>query len=107
MNISRRLPRLIWVGDEVDVCITFLEDPLQHNVSPDSALAGLDSGGLAEIESQLRHMGITFDRSQGFGGRDWEWDWSLKGPVRVKFRSKAREPQERKTIQQPALKIVS
>jgi len=38
---------------------------------------------LFEIEKKLLEIGITFDTGAGCGKRDWEWDWSLKGPVTV------------------------
>ncbi|NOQ49122.1 MAG: hypothetical protein GQ553_00435 [Nitrosomonadaceae bacterium] len=38
---------------------------------------------LFEIEKKLLEIGVTFDTGAGFGSRDWEWDWSLKGPVTV------------------------
>lgn len=41
---------------------------------------------LEKIESLFHDMGIRFDTGCGFGGRDWEWDWSLKGPVKVYFK---------------------
>jgi hypothetical protein len=40
---------------------------------------------LFDAERSLRKAGITFDTGGGFGGRDWEWDWSLEGPVTVRF----------------------
>lgn len=100
-NISRKLPKLVWYDDELDVLIRFSEDPLnQHD-----PMKGLENGGLAEIEQQLRHMGIEFDKGQGFGGRDWEWDWSLKGPISIKFRAKAKKPENRAPVK-PKLTVV-
>ncbi len=98
-QIILRIPRLVWVGDEVDVTVTFTQDPLD----PDDPIAGLYSGGFAEIEKQLRHMGIKFDTGQGFNGRDWEWDWSLSGPINVRFRGCAREPGKRRDLPRPML----
>jgi len=40
---------------------------------------------LHEIETLFMEMGITFDTGFGFGCRDWQWDWSLKGPVKVVY----------------------
>lgn len=40
---------------------------------------------LFEIEKLLHEIGVNFDTGAGFGYRDWQWDWSLKGPVRVKY----------------------
>ena len=34
---------------------------------------------LWEAEKQLRKAGIGFDTGGGFGGRDWRFDWSLRG----------------------------
>lgn len=44
---------------------------------------GLDT--LFEIEKKFREIGITFDTGGGMGQRDWEWDFSLEGPVKVYF----------------------
>jgi len=38
---------------------------------------------LFDAEASLRKAGISFDTGAGFGGRDWEFDWSLTGPVKV------------------------
>ena len=38
---------------------------------------------LHQIEELLSEIGVSFDTGAGFGNRDWEWDWSLKGPVKV------------------------
>ena len=38
---------------------------------------------LHQIEKLLLEIGVHFDRSVGPEGRDWEFDWSLKGPVKV------------------------
>ncbi len=102
-NISRRIPRLVWIGDEVDVRVRFEQDPLNENDPFD----GLFSGGLYEIQKQLLHMGVGFDSGQGCGGRDWEWDFSLRGPISVTFRARGREPQKRTLEQKPQMKLVS
>jgi hypothetical protein len=41
---------------------------------------------LFKIEELFAEMGITFDTGGGCGGRDWEWDWSLKGPIKLEIR---------------------
>jgi hypothetical protein len=41
---------------------------------------------LFKIEGLLGQMGVGFDTGGGCGGRDWEWDWSLSGPLDVTFR---------------------
>lgn len=102
-NVSRRLPRLVWVGDEIDVRVTFSQDPMNQ----DDPIQGLYSGGLYEIEKQLSQMGVSFDRGQGCGGRDWEWDWSLDGPISVAFHSRAKRPERRKAKERPTLTAVA
>lgn len=42
---------------------------------------GLDK--LFKIEKLFRELGINFDTGGGMGARDWEWDFSLTGPVKV------------------------
>jgi hypothetical protein len=77
------IPRLVWLGDEVDVQVTFSEH-------------GLGTGGnLFEIEQKLHDWGIGFDAGAGFEGRDWEWDFSLRGPIRVKFRGRCKTKERR------------
>ena len=38
---------------------------------------------LSEIEQKLFEIGISFDTGAGGGKRHWEWDWSLKGPIKL------------------------
>lgn len=103
-RLSRWLPRLVWRGDEIDIKITFTEDPLQ----PGNEFGGLFSGGLWEIEKRLRNMGIEFDSGCGAAGRDWEWDYSLSGPVRVTFKRRAKSPGKRVRLVPPPLpKVVA
>jgi hypothetical protein len=96
----RRLPYIVWYGQEIDVCITFLNDPLLAN-DFDSAMRQLHSGKLHEAELALREIGVRFDTGMGCKERDWEWDWSLKGPVSVRFRSRAQRPYERNVLTPP------
>ena len=103
-NVSHRLPHLIWYGDEVDVTVRFSEDPLDPELDPDDPLAGLFSGILAETRTLLQEAGIDFDTGQGDHGRDWEWDWSLSGPISVAFRRRAKNPDKRKA--RPKLRLV-
>jgi len=42
---------------------------------------------LFEAEKWLLKAGIYFDTGAGEGKRDWQLDWSLKGPVKVKFKN--------------------
>ena len=103
-RVGRRIPRLVWHGDEIDAVVTFSQDTLD----PDDPMRGLFSGGLFEIEKQLRHMGITFDTGQGCDGRDWEWDWSLSGPISLRFQGRAKNPERRAAPKPPPeLKLVS
>ena len=39
----------------------------------------------------LLFMGIHFDTGAGCGNRDWEWDWSLRGPIEIHFVRKKRK----------------
>jgi hypothetical protein len=91
-RLRRWIPRLVWLGDEVDVTITLTEDALRETGAP---FSNLFSGGFYEIEKQLHNMGISFDTGCGCNGRDWEFDWSLRGPIRVKFRGRAKNPERR------------
>ena len=50
---------------------------------------------LFEIQKLFGEIGITFDSGTGSGCRDWEWDWSLKGPVKVLHRKFKGEPDEK------------
>jgi hypothetical protein len=50
----------------------------------------VDMDKLFKIEEALSEIGITFDTGASIGDpdgdvRDWEWDWSLEGPVKVYF----------------------
>ncbi len=87
----RWFPYLVWWNSELDVVITFKEDPLRQ----DDPLAGFERGRLPEIKRLLSEIGITFDSGQGCSGRDWEWDWSLKGPISVRFKRRCQRPEKR------------
>ncbi len=39
-----------------------------------------------EITRALPLLGVSFDTGSDGKGFDWEWDWSLRGPVKVHFR---------------------
>ncbi len=43
----------------------------------------IDIHKLLEIEKLFQEIGITFDTGAGCGSRDWQWDFSLSGPVKV------------------------
>ena len=40
---------------------------------------------LVKIEEMLEDIGITFDTGASGNERDWEWDWSLKGPINIEI----------------------
>ena len=45
---------------------------------------------LFEVENLLRELGVSSDTGAAFDDdgtrkRDWQWDWSLRGPVKVTF----------------------
>ena len=66
-------------------------EPAQHEaqVTIQFDAEGLGRDGLKElheIEQRLFALGIRFDTGMGMGYRDWSFDWSLKGPVRVVYR---------------------
>lgn len=85
------IPRLVWIGDEIDVRVTLSEDKLKQ----ENPLENFQSGSFRQIENQLRLLGIEFDTGQGCAGRDWEWDWSLKGPIHISFVGRAKKPERR------------
>jgi hypothetical protein len=105
----RRLPYLVWYGDELDVVVTFSEDKLRPveirpGDDPRDAFHQLFGGAFFEIEQTLDNMGIRFDKGVGLDGRDWEWDWSLKGPISVRFKARATKPELR--MERPKPKLV-
>lgn len=67
-----KIPRLVWPMDECEVLVAFDLSKVTHEQ-------------LFKVESALRELGVTFDTGSGCGKRDWEWDWSLHGPVTVQF----------------------
>lgn len=103
LRLRRWLPRLVWIGDEIDIVITFSQDKLDPEMDPEGAFKRLFSGSLFECERALHNIGIGFDTGMGFGGRDWQWDWSLSGPVSVKFKRRAERPWRRKERSKPRL----
>lgn len=98
---QRWIPAIVWHGDEIDVRLTFTENRLPdlQTTSPQEAvLVGarrLHSGSFFEAEKHLRECGIRFDTGLGPDGRDWELDWSLDGPLRVRFIGRASRPERR------------
>lgn len=91
VRLKRLIPRLVWYGDEVDVVVSFTEDRINQN----DPLGSLWRGRLPEIERALSEIGVRFDTGLGLNGRDWEWDYSLRGPISVKFKRRAAQPGRR------------
>ena len=40
---------------------------------------------LYKVQELLGELGVSFDTGSDGKYRDWEWDWSLSGPVKVTF----------------------
>lgn len=104
IRLRRRLPHLVWWNDELDVCVTLSQDKLPESTNPDAAFGKLFGGAFFEAEKIFYEMGIGFDTGMGSEGRDWEWDWSLKGPIHIKFRGRARHPEKR--IERPRPQLI-
>lgn len=102
MRIRHKFPYLIWRDEEIDVRITLSQDKLDPNGDPFKQLFG---GAFSEIEKTFLEMGISFDVGMGECGRDWEWDWSLKGPISVRFRNRATKPEIRMERKRPRLVV--
>src|SRR5271165_2196504 len=95
----RKLPYLVWWNDELDVGVCLSQDKLD----PEQGLGQLFNGAFYDAEKIFHEMGITFDTGMGCDGRDWEWDWSLKGPISVRFHGRARYPEKRMERPKPRL----
>jgi hypothetical protein len=106
-RLKRWIPRLVWLDDEIDVRITLMQDKLpQVKFKPGeeaAALKPLFSGAFAEMEQTFQELGINFDSGMGREGREWEWDWSLSGPISVRFRGRAKRPELRRESPKPTL----
>lgn len=72
---ARYIPNIVWRRQPVQVGIHF-------------DLSKVDRQDIFEIEKLLNKNGIYFDTGAGCGNRDWELDWSLRGPVEVRFKRK-------------------
>lgn len=97
----RYIPRLMWHGQQVDIRITFTENRL-HAAGHDEAIGQLKNGQLPEIAKMLHELGIEFDTGLGERGRDWEWDFSLRGPVSVEFIGPCKTVERRLETQGPS-----
>ena len=89
------LPYLVWYGDEIDVGVTL----------KDLGALGGDPSRVWDAQKCLSDMGIRFDTGSGCYGRDWEWDYSLEGPISVRFRCRAQRPERRTARPRPKLII--
>ena len=99
----RRIPYLVWWGDEIDVRVVLMEDKLPAESSIDQAFSSFYGSGIRDVEMKLYQMGVTFDTGMGYHGRDWEWDFSLSGPISVTFKGAASRPERRKEKFKPRL----
>jgi hypothetical protein len=93
--VVRRLPLILWRGQEVEVRVTFREARLPEDATLGDAMTYLQSGRMSKIEAALSEIGITFDKGGGCEGRDWEWDWSLSGPISVRLVNYCTKPEAR------------
>ena len=103
IRLRRKCPYVVWYDDELDVTVTFSREHLLPDGSIDDAFRTLFGSRLAVVEKAIGDMDIGFDRGVGFDGRDWEWDWSLRGPISVRFRSRATKPERRRERPRPKL----
>ena len=71
----RYIPSIVWRRQRIEVGIHF-------------DLSKVDRDDLFEIEKLLHKNGIHFDTGAGCGKRAWEWDFSLRGPIDVRFKRK-------------------
>jgi len=55
-------------------------------------------GKLFEAQKLLNEIGLGFDTGGGCGERDWEWDWSLSGPVHVTFRRMVKDNEKNRYV---------
>ncbi len=78
-RLSTYIPRLVWEGDEIDV---------------DIVIQG-DIAKIFQVEEKFHDLGIEFDAAYGYGLRDWEWDWSLSGPISIKFVRRSKNKDQR------------
>jgi len=95
VRLGRKLPRLVWYDDELDVTVTFKAATLPEGLSIEESVRELWSGPVHDLEVSMARLGIAFDKGMGPAGRDWEWDWSLRGPISVRFRRRAKKPELR------------
>src|SRR5580658_2662069 len=98
-RFRRHFPFLVWYNDEVDVTVTLCQERLDS----DQPFTSFYSGVWRDIQLQMHDAGVSFDSGIGCDGRDWEWDFSLKGPISVRFRGRAERPELRRERPRPKL----
>lgn len=83
------MPRLVWPGQEVDVTIHFNGIGLSQRTGDfNEWLAEIKN---AEIKNYydaivaLNSMGVHFDTGVGLDCAEWNFDYSLSGPVKVRY----------------------
>jgi len=85
----RWIPYLVWVRVTfTEARLPVIEGTLEEIMA--KGIAHINNGHMAKIEADLLEIGIAFDKGAGPEGRDWEWDWSLRGPIEVRFAGKGR-----------------
>lgn len=91
----RCVPQLVWYGQEVDVRLVFTS--YKHDTRRDGpGYRKLHKGDtITNAIELMRHNGIDFGVGTGKHGHDWFFDYSLKGPLRVKFIGPAKLPVKR------------
>lgn len=84
---------VVWCAEPKEIYMLEAAGKLHYRVKFNLAKMTQDQkNDLWGIESALRRIGITFDAGSDGDVRDWEWDWSLKGPISIE----AREPTPQK-----------
>ena len=104
---DHNMPRIVWPNDEVDVRLVFTGDRESLFALPEwygdvtewygDVTEGKDMTEFGSVKAAiaLGESGIHFDTGVGFHGSDWFLDYSLRGPLRVKFIRKTKNPMRR------------
>ena len=95
IRLRRRfIPYLVWYGQEIDLTVTLKENRLSADTIG-GAHQQFFEGHFHKMKEDFKAVGISFDSGLGPSGRDWEWDWSLRGPISLQFRGTAKRPERR------------
>lgn len=54
---------------------------------------------LLQIEKLMRELGVSFDTGYGCEEIDWEFDWSLRGPIYVTFKKFVKDNPENRYME--------